>query len=182
MFLDPFEGYRSKIGPIIFEFSTFHGHEFEHGRDFMNALDGFLSNLPRGWEYAVEIRNHNWLQPDYFAMLRSHGVAHVYTSWTRMPSLAEQLAIEESDTAEFMVSRLLLKPGRTYEQAVKAFYPYRLIQEENPDVRSSVKTMFERLMTKRRRGWIYINNRLEGSAPMTIDAILPGDLKKIPVL
>ena len=114
------------------------------------------------------MRNQNWLQPEYFAMLRSHGVAHVFSSWSRMPSVAEQLAVEGSDTADFIVSRLLLKPGRTYEQAVKTFQPYKSVQEVNPEVRISVKAMVERLMEKKRKGWIYINNRLEGCAPLTI--------------
>jgi uncharacterized protein YecE (DUF72 family) len=84
LFLAPCEAHRSKIGPLIFEFSTFHQHEFENGRDFVAALNQFLSALPKGWEYGVEIRNKTWLQPEYFDMLRSHNVAHVYNNWTRM--------------------------------------------------------------------------------------------------
>lgn len=170
-FLSPCEGHRSKIGPLIFEFSTFHKGDFEHGRDFVAALDQFLGALPRGWNYAVELRNKTWLQPEYFAMLRSHNVAHVYNSWSRMPSVPEQMAMADSDTADFLVSRLLLRPGRTYEGAVKAFEPYKAIQDEYGEMRESVKAMVERLCKKGRKGWIYINNRLEGCAPLTIDAI-----------
>lgn len=101
LFLGPCEGFRSKIGPLIFEFSTFHKHEFEHGRDFVTALDQFLGALPKGWEYGVEMRNKTWLQPEYFDMLRSHGVTHVFNNWTRMPSIAEQLTIEGTETAVF---------------------------------------------------------------------------------
>ncbi len=171
-FLSPCEPYRSKIGPLIFEFSTFHKGDFEHGRDFVAALDVFLGSLPRGWNYAVELRNKNWLKPEYFAMLRSHNVAHVFNSWTRMPSVPEQLAIAESDTADFIVSRLLLRPGRSYEAAVKTFQPYTIVQDPNPEVRESFRQMVERLMRRRRRGWIYVNNRLEGSAPLTIFEVL----------
>jgi uncharacterized protein YecE (DUF72 family) len=171
LFLTPCEGYREKIGPIIFEFSTFHKGEYEHGRDFVAALDRFLGELPRGWRYAVELRNKTWLQPEYFAMLRSHNVAHVYNSWTRMPSVPEQLAMPESETADFTVSRLLLRPGRTYEAAVKAFQPYKAIQDEYTELRHSVKEMIERLCRKARKGWVYINNRLEGCAVISIDAI-----------
>ena len=57
LFLGAFEKHRAKIGPLIFEFSTFHPKEFERGRDFGAALDQFLAALPRGWDYGIELRN-----------------------------------------------------------------------------------------------------------------------------
>lgn len=166
-FLGSCEGHREKVGPLIFEFSTFHKGDFEHGRDFMTALDRFLGELPRGWRYGVELRNKKWLVAEYFAMLRSHGVAHVFNSWTGMPGVLEQLALTGSDTADFMVARLLLKPGRKYADAVEAFSPYNVIQEANPEVREGLLQMIKRLM-RQRVGFFYVNNRLEGCAPMTI--------------
>ena len=95
MFTRPFRGpckrYKEKIGPLIFEFSTFGKKDFEHGRDFVTQLDQFLSALRSGWRYAVELRNRGWLVPEYFAMLRSHNVAHVFNNSTRIPSALEQL-------------------------------------------------------------------------------------------
>jgi uncharacterized protein YecE (DUF72 family) len=79
LFPRPCERFRGKIGPLIFEFSTFAKSDFEHGHDFVARLDQFLDALPRGWRYAVELRNH-WLVPEYFAMLRSHNVAHVFNN------------------------------------------------------------------------------------------------------
>ena len=38
-FLNPLEPHRQKIGPLIFESSTFHKADFEHGRDFVTTLD-----------------------------------------------------------------------------------------------------------------------------------------------
>ena len=109
---------------------------------------------------------------EYFAMLCSHGVAHVFNNWTRMPSIAEQLAIEGSDTADFTVARFLLKPGRSYEESVKTFEPYRGIKEPNEEARTAAQKILEQSMVKKRRATIYVNNRLEGCAPLTIDAFL----------
>ena len=168
----PCEAFRSKIGPLIFEFSTFHKHEFEHGRDFVAALDQFFEALPQGWEYGVEIRNKTWLAPEYFAMLRSHGVAHVFNNWNRMPSVGEQLAMEGSETADFNVSRFLLKPGRTYEASVKQFSPYKEMQDRVDEARTAAEKILEASFVKKKRGYLYVNNRLEGCAPMTIAAVL----------
>ena len=105
-------------------------------------------------------------------MLRSHNVAHVFNNWTRMPSALEQLTLEGSDTADFMVARMLLKPGRRYEEAVTKFQPYKEIQEINEEARRAADEFLERAFRLTRRGYIYINNRLEGFAPGTIAAII----------
>jgi len=175
-FLRPCESIRSKVGPLIFEFSTFHKHEFEHGREFMDALDQFLGALPRGWDYGVEIRNKGWLVPEYFQMLQSHGVAHTYNSWTRMPPVSEQMELAGNETADFSVSRFLLKPGRSYADAVKGFQPYTGIKEPNENARIAANKLLQQSLLRKRRGYIYVNNRLEGCAPLTIDGILPGNL------
>src|SRR5215471_12374521 len=88
---------------------------------FFDDLDGFLRRLPRSVRYCVEIRNDDYLQSRYFEVLRSNRVAHTLTSWSRMPSLQEQLLIEDVFTASHTVARALLRPGRTYEQAVTLF-------------------------------------------------------------
>jgi uncharacterized protein YecE (DUF72 family) len=172
LFLRPCEPFAEQIGPLIFEFSTFHSKDYEHGRDFVAALDQFLSLLPKGWEYGVEIRNHKWLVPKYFSMLASQGVAHVLNNWTRMPTIADQLKIEGSDTAAFSVSRFLLKTGRTYEASVKAFQPYQEIKEPTEEARVAAAQILAHAIVKKRRAYIYVNNRLEGCAPYTIDGVL----------
>jgi hypothetical protein len=79
-----------------------------------------------------------------------------------MPELKDQLAIPESVTADFVVSRALLRRGRPYEQAVKLFSPYTKIQDPNPEVRASLRELIERARETRRAAYIYVNNRLEG--------------------
>jgi len=172
-FLVPLIPFRSQIGPLIFEFSTFHSGEFDHGRDFVAALDRFLSALPAGWEYGVEIRNRAWLQPEYFAMLVRHGVAHVFNSWTDVPPVSEQMAMEGSDTASFGIARFLLKPGVSYQQAVKSFEPYEGIKEPDNDARAAGEKFLVQSLQRKRRGYLYVNNRLEGCAPLTIEGMLP---------
>jgi hypothetical protein len=38
----------------------------------------FFGQLPKGWPYAVEMRNKHWLHPDYFECLARHEVTHVF--------------------------------------------------------------------------------------------------------
>lgn len=179
-FLASCEPHRDKIGVLMFEFSHLHPRDFQRGRDFVDALDSFLGKLPTGWQYGVEVRNRSFLHPDYFAMLRSHGVTHVLNNWTRMPPVAEQLQMPGSLTSdEFVAARFLLKPGRTFEQAVEAFQPYNAtkdIYEEARDAAAAIIRMRQadtrRRQSKDKPSFLFVNNRLEGNALFTILAIL----------
>lgn len=93
-FLKPCAPFRKNIGLLMFEFSRFCPSDYEHGRDFVANLAKFLGALPKGWPYAVEMRNKHWLQPDYFACLARHGVTRVFNSWEAMPPVSEQMTIE----------------------------------------------------------------------------------------
>lgn len=172
-FLAPLAPYRDRVGTLIFEFSHFHPGDWERGREFVAHLDAFLDKLPKGWDYSVEIRNESLLHPRYFEVLKLHNVAHTLNSWSRMPPVAEQMRMIGSETADFVTARFLLKPGKSYEQAVKAFEPYTEIKEPNAEARMALaKLLGKAAMGRTRKRYIYVNNRLEGCAPWTIVAAL----------
>ncbi len=172
-FLGPCESIAEKTGMLIFEFSPFGEAERKQPQEMIAGLDGFLGALPAGWRYGVEIRNREFLTPDYFAMLASHGVGHIFNSWADMPPVAEQWELPGSVTTEGCVgARLLLKPGRKYQEAVDAFQPYDRIQEPQPEVRRTAAAILRKRRRTGTRTYLYVNNRLEGNAPRTIAAVL----------
>ena len=172
-FLAPCEPHQANVGMLIFEFARFRTEDFERGRDFVAALDSFLAGLPGGWRYGVEIRNPAFLQPEYFAMLASHGAAHVFNSWEGMPSVAEQMDMEGSLTSrDFCAARFLLRPGRRYEEAVKLFSPYDRIKEIYPEGRTAGVRLFNMALSKNIKAFVYLNNRFEGNALETLLAMI----------
>ena len=174
-FLKPCEAIRAKVGVLLFEFSRFWPADYEHGRDFVADLDGFLGKLPRGWPYAIELRNHHWLREEYFACLARHAVAHVFNNWDAMPPVSEQLALPGSrPQPRLCAARFLLKPGRKYEEAVQTFQPYDRVKEPNPDARAAGRALIAegKAAGPDRQTFIYVNNRLEGNALETIDAMV----------
>ena len=120
----------------------------------------------------MEIRTPEFLEKDYFSCLRTHRVAHVYNAWSRMPELSSQIAIPDSATADFLVSRALLRRGRVYEDAVATFAPYTEIQDPNPEARDSMRVLIGRAREDQKPLFLFVNNRLEGNAPMTILSIV----------
>lgn len=179
-FLKPLEELRKKRGAIIFEFSTFHPNSGMTYEKFVDLVSTFLSQLPKHYEYAIELRNSEFLTSDYLAMLASHGVAHVLTNWTRMPPIIDQIKIAGVLTSAFSVARALLKPGRAYQDAVAMFQPYDRVKEENHELRMGLVESVHRCIAESKLLYVYVNNRAEGNSPKTIEGILD-ILDKYPV-
>lgn len=163
--------FADNTGPFVFEFQTIAKYSRMSAERFADRLDEFFSALPRDAQYAVEVRNEEFLTPMYFAVLREHGVAHVFSSWTRMPPIGHQMDLPGSLTAPFIIARALLRPGRTYDEAVDAFAPYDRIREPNPKLRRDLVRLVEMAKQTQLPAYLLVNNRAEGSAPLTIAAI-----------
>jgi hypothetical protein len=89
-----------------------------------------------------------------------------------MPELQEQIAIPQAHTADFSIVRALLRRGRAYEQAVAKFSPYKDILDPNPGARSAIRAVIQRARERNEPAYIFVNNRLEGNAPRTIEEII----------
>jgi len=171
-FWRPLEAYRARVATLIFEFGAFSREAFAGEAPFVEQLERFLGALPKGPRYAVEIRNPEFLADDYFACLKKHNVAHVFNAWTRMPELGVQMAIGDAFSADFTVVRALLRRGRAYEDAVKAFAPYEKVRDANPAGRVAIRGLIAGARQARQPAFVFVNNRFEGNAPQTIDGIL----------
>ena len=108
--LGPAEEGFDHLGPFVFEFRRECSPTPESRAKFRGKLDAFLSALPRGHRYAVEIRTAEYLDAEYLAMLRSHGAAHVLNLWTYMPPLSRQFEVPGLSEADFLISRILVAP------------------------------------------------------------------------
>lgn len=163
--------HRERVACLIFEFGTFSKKAMPSAEAFRERLGLFLDALPAGFRYAVEIRNPEYLDAKYLKLLSDHHVAHVFNAWTRMPELMDQVGREGSFTADFVVARALLRKGRAYEDAVKAFEPYERVQEVNEGARGGLVEIARRSLERRKPAFLLVNNRLEGHAPGTIEGV-----------
>lgn len=173
--LDRLEPYRDKLGILIFEFGTIRDGPMADPKGFAAALDRMLSRLPLDrFRFSVEVRNPEYLEfgADYLSCLRAHGVAHCYNSWTRMPPLRRQIELPGTLTAPFATARLLLRPGRTYQQAVDRFAPYEKVQDPYPEGRSALARLMQTCVAEKRELFAFVNNRFEGNAVETIEGVI----------
>jgi uncharacterized protein YecE (DUF72 family) len=168
--LPPFdEAFHDHAGPFMFEFQR-SGIEPE---DFLPKLDRFLSRLPTRYEYAVEVRTPSIIGARYHDILKAYGVAHVYNHLYGMPSLLEQhQALGESFPAPYTIMRLLTPRTMKYHEAVKAYEPYNKIVQPLPDMRTETLRLVRQSVAENRRSHVLVNNRSEGSAPLTVQALV----------
>lgn len=157
------------MGPFIFEFQR----SGLTGNEFCSRLDRFFGQLPNDFRYAVEVRNAGVLGPDYQKVLESHGVAHIYNHWSYMPPLLQQhKQMEERFTAPFTVIRLLTPLNMSHEAAIKRAAPYNKIVGELPQMRQDTISLVKQAMGENRQAYVLVNNRSEGNAPLTVQALV----------
>jgi hypothetical protein len=55
---------------------------------------------------------------------------------------------------------------------VNLFSPSRAVQEPNEEVRNALRNLLIRSKQRAEETYIFVNNRLEGNAPQTIEAVV----------
>lgn len=137
---------------------------------FVERLGRFLDLAPAGLPFAVELRNPELLTPAYLRLLSQRNIPHVYNFWARMPPIAEQLKLAPP-TADVMIARLLLPPGTDYETRKAAFAPFDRLHEPNEPLRDDVTALARLAIESGRVLRVIVNNKAEGSAPLTVKAL-----------
>jgi uncharacterized protein YecE (DUF72 family) len=163
--------FREHAGPFVLQFPPMLRRATLPPAAFVDGLDRFLSALPRDFQYAVEVRDRALLTPDYARVIARHGAAHIYNLWTAMPLPAEQAAVLAPETMPFVLVRLLLRPGATYEEQREAFAPFDRIAAPEEPVRDQVVDLVARAVARAVPAYVLVNNKAEGSAPLTIEAL-----------
>ncbi len=154
-------------GPIVFEIPPFSATAAD-ARRVADRLAALFERLPPEGRYAVELRSRALLTPRYLQVLAAHRVAHVLNYWAAMPTVGEQLSLPGIFTAPFVVSRLMLPPGERYDERRAAMAPFDRIVDPQPTLRTDVLALVERTVAEGRETYVIVNNKAEGSAPLTI--------------
>jgi uncharacterized protein YecE (DUF72 family) len=163
----------ARTGPLVFQFAPFSEQSMRY-REFIDRLAEFLRQLPREFQYAVEVRNPEILELGYFQALNEVRVAHCFNHWNAMVPLHHQMrAAAEAGglTADFYIARLLTPRGTSYQNAEELFEPYDRVQAPNAQMRSDVLRLVRRALSTHKRAFVTANNKAEGNSPLTMVSI-----------
>lgn len=146
---------------------------------FATRLDAFLGTVSTTLPVAVEVRNRELVTPRYLDVLRAHKAAHVPVFWTGMPTLREQRrTVGAGDgralfTSDFAVLRLMLPPFTRYAEKKAEYAPFNRIALAQPEMRADAIELIELARAAGvQRVFVLVNNKAEGSAPLTIRALV----------
>jgi uncharacterized protein YecE (DUF72 family) len=158
-------------GPFIFQFPPLPARATLDPGAFAEMLDSFFDRLPREAEYAVEIRDRSLLTDAYRRVLARHGAVHVCNYWSAMPMPGEQAELVVPPSSPFTMVRLLMRPGTRYEQQRETMAPFNRIVQQDEHMRRDVVSLLGRAAARGERAFLLVNNKAEGSSPLTIEAI-----------
>ena len=128
----------------------------------------FLAKLPRGYKFAVEIRNKNWMDARFLDALRERGVAFALIDQSWVPRPWEFRHPLDFVTADFSYVRLL-GDRKSIEELTKTWD--KVIVNRTGEMKSWV----DYLRPLKIRGitiYVYVNNHYTGFAPTSAEKFL----------
>ena len=172
------EGLGSRLGVVLFQFPPMDAsarRALGHEAGFLDRLEKFVRACSEGWPggavppLAIEVRNTELFGPAYATLLHALGVAHGYTGHPTMPTLREQREVMGSlgPPAAPVTLRWLLHPAQRYEAAKARYFPFQRIVDPDVPARDDILALVREALAVQRDMVIIINNKAEGSAPLS---------------
>jgi uncharacterized protein YecE (DUF72 family) len=164
-FLETMDLMGDKLGPLLFQFGYFNKKAFKSGDEFLARLKPFLKKLPKGYKFALEIRNKQWLTAEFFDLLRAHKVAYALIDQAWMPRPSEIFEKFDPITADFTYIRLL---GDRKGIELKTKIWDEVIVDRSRELMSWVNVC-QRTVRRGVNTYVYVNNHYAGFAPKTVE-------------
>ena len=158
-------GTGTDAGALLFQFAP---QSLGTPGGFAERLHAFLSALPRGPVYAVELRNRELITADYGDALAAVGACHCHNVHSRMPDVRVQARLAGSSRGPMTVVRWLLGPGMKYEEAGRLYAPFNRLAAPDPAGRRAVADLAREAQAAGRPFLCTINNNAEGCAPLSV--------------
>lgn len=184
-FVEPaMRGLGQRAGPLVFQLSPLPRAMTagEAGHALIERIGAFLNALPRTVEdnaplYAVELRNAELLTPRFVRMLRQAGARLCLGIHARMPPAARQAAAlrtmdcdapgEDWQLAGPLVARWSLHGGFRYEDAKSRYAPFDRLIDPDLTTRGALAHLLHVAIRSSQPAYVIINNKAEGSAPLS---------------
>ena len=159
------EGLGEKLGAILFQFSPLGPRYIRTPKSFVTRLGEFLSALPVGPTYAVELRDPEFLGSEYEDVLKGVGAVHCASVHSRMPPVDRQV---RPGSRGPLIIRWMLRAGDDYESAGARYAPFDRLQAPDKLNRDRIVGLVRTGLSSGRDVHVLAANNAEGSAPLTV--------------
>ena len=159
------DGLGAKLGAVLFQFSPLGPRYTRTAQSFVARLGEFLSALPVGPTYAVELRDPELLGSEYEGVLAATGAVHCASVHSRMPPVDSQV---KPTSRGPLVIRWMLRAGDDYESAGARYAPFDRLQAPDKLNRDRIAALVKDGLSSGRDVHVLAANNAEGSAPLTL--------------
>jgi uncharacterized protein YecE (DUF72 family) len=163
-FLNTMDVLGDKLGPLLFQFGYFNKKAFKEQADFLAVLKPFLKKLPKGYQFAAEIRNKSWLDARFADLLREHKVALTLIDQSWVPRPWEMKEKFELATTDWAYVRWL-GDRKGIEELTETWD--KTIVDRKQDLTNWVE-IFCKFVAKKMKLFAYANNHYAGHGPATV--------------
>jgi uncharacterized protein YecE (DUF72 family) len=164
-FLKVMDALGEKLGPLLFQFGYFNRKAFVGVNDFLSRLVPFLEKLPKQLKFAVEIRNKNWLVPQFVEALRSRGIALALIDQSWMPRPLDWFEKFDPITADFTYVRWL-GDRKGIEEQTKVWD--KIMVDRRAEL-SEWAEILGKVHKRKIQIFAYANNHYAGYSPATVE-------------
>lgn len=174
------DGLGHKLGALVFQFSPLPGELLGRLPEVLQKLHTLLQALPPlqptapDGVVAVEVRDRDFLGPEFAAVLRSTGATYCLGLHAKMPTMAEQLPMLRALWPGPMVCRWSLNTlhgAYGYEEARQIYSPYNQLVDVDLATRDALTKVVRATTAAGHNAFVTVNNKAEGCAPLSVRAL-----------
>ncbi len=152
----------AKLKSVLLQFGYFNRAAFAGPKPFFERLAAFLGRYATRLPLACEIRNRTWLTPEYFALLRQHGVAAALVEHAWLPPIEQLIDQQDVVTGPYVYVRLI--GDREGIEKVTTTWD-RVVVDRAADLRRVAGAL--RRIAQRAEVLVFVNNHYAGHGPGT---------------
>ena len=173
-------GLRNKLGTLVFQLSPVPDALWHERPALLQRLGAMLRALPSLRELApdavvaVEVRNREWLGPDFAATLRAAGATYCLGLHAKMPPIEEQLPVLRALWPGPLVCRWNLHRRHGaygYEAAKRLYGDFDALVDPDPETRATLARVIAGTVGAGHAAYVTLGNKAEGSAPLSVVAL-----------
>lgn len=178
MFVEPaLEGLQHKLGALVFQISPLPGAWLAQMPKLIDRLHQLLASIPYlkntapDGVVAVEVRDPQWLTPQFVQALRDTGATYCMGLHAKMPPIADQLPLLRALWPGPLVCRWNLNPihgAFGYEDAQDAYSPYDKLVDPDVATRTALAKVIAGTASAGQNVFVTLSNKAEGCAPLSV--------------
>jgi uncharacterized protein YecE (DUF72 family) len=166
------EGLGDKLGALVFQISPLPAAWLRNSSALLDRFSALwravVPAMPAPALTAVELRDARMLTPRLTAHLAQHRVRYCVGLHDRMPPAAGQMQAARAAGPGDFICRWNLHQGLRYNQAKAQWAPFDRLQAPDVATREALAQAVVAALAGGYRAFVTINNKAEGSAPLSV--------------